>query len=209
VTCAEYLEFLNSISREEAFAYVPGEPGTSMPLWPVAGKKKFKLPEPGSGSAVPWSENLPVLGVNWNMANAYINWKSEKDGREYKLPSELEWEKAARGADGRFYPWGNRFEPTYCKNVLSREGEPSPEPVGTYPIDRSPSGVCDLAGGVREWLETPAGGAGMQIYLLRGGSWAQFASAARAASRFGDAATATSLMYGFRLATLHKATKKG
>jgi len=148
---------------------------------------------------------MPVVGVNRYMAKAYVRWKSEKEGRAYRLPTETEWEKAARGADGRFYPWGNRFEPTYCKNNLSRAGDPHPEPVGTYPADMSPYGVRDMAGGVRDWLETPAGMA-MEIYFLRGGSWAQFANAARSASRYADPATSTSFMHGFRLVTSDRAT---
>ncbi len=206
VTCSEYLEFLNSIPREDAFSFVPGEPGTSMPLWPVAGKEKFKLPEKDSKSPIAWLPDKPVVGVNWHMANAYVKWKSEHDGRRYKLPSESEWEKAARGADGRFYPWGNKFESTYCNNSISREGEPTLEPVGAYPTDRSPFGVRDMAGGVKEWLETP-GGSATQSFMLRGGSWAQFSSAARAASRFGDSAWTTSYFYGLRLASSEKAVK--
>ena len=67
---------------------------------------------------------LPVFGVNWHDAVAYCHWRSEQEGRVYRLPTEAEWEKAARGADARFFPWGNRFDATFSKTRDSREPGP-------------------------------------------------------------------------------------
>ena len=95
---------------------------------------------------------LPAFLVNWFDAVAYCRWRSARDAVAYRLPIEVEWEKAARGTDGRFYPWGDHFDPTFCKMRESRSVLPQPEPNGTFPIDTSPYGVRDMAGGMREWL---------------------------------------------------------
>lgn len=95
---------------------------------------------------------LPVFGVNWQDAQQYCAWRGQKEQRRVTLPTELQWEKAARGTDGRAYPWGNHFASCFCKVAHSRAPEDfSPEPVGTFSEDRSPYGVYDMMGGVSEW----------------------------------------------------------
>ncbi|MHC5077944.1 MAG: protein kinase domain-containing protein [Planctomycetota bacterium] len=200
VTCRDYLEFLNSLPLDQAKTCVPIEPGTGHPLWEMDEGGKYFIPRTSRRPLFEWHPDMPVMGVSWNMARAYCAWRSDRDGRPYSLPTEEQWEKAARGADGRAYPWGNRFDPTYCKNSRSRPGPPAPEPVGSYPVDASPYGVRDMAGGVREWCMT-ASDSRIGVHTIRGGSWVHFRTASRCASRFGDAAFATSYVYGFRLAT--------
>ena len=96
--------------------------------------------------------NVPVILVDWFDAVAYCEWRSQVLGMTVRLPTELEWEKAARGTDGRAHPWGDHFDPTFCLMRSSRPFIPQVEPVGTFTTDASPYGVCDLGGGVREWL---------------------------------------------------------
>lgn len=96
--------------------------------------------------------NVPIAFVDWYDARAYCRWRAQRDGAAIRLPAEAEWEKAARGTDGRVYPWGDRFDPTFCHMRESRPYAPEPEPVGGFPNDESPYGVRDLAGGIREWV---------------------------------------------------------
>ena len=96
---------------------------------------------------------VPVRLVDWFDARAFCRWRSGRERHEdIRLATEAEWEKAARGVDGRFYPWGDRFDPTFCHMRDSRPYPGDAEPVGSVPSDESPYGVSDMAGGVREWV---------------------------------------------------------
>jgi formylglycine-generating enzyme required for sulfatase activity len=97
----------------------------------------------------------PVVGVSWFEAVAYCRWLSEQSGRDYRLPTEAEWEKAAAwdGQQSRRYPWGNDFAPERCNAAPSGLGQTSP--VGRYsPGGDSFFGCADLAGNVQEWVST-------------------------------------------------------
>ena len=103
-----------------------------------------------------YSENKgghPVVNVSWRNAVAYCDWLSKKTRKTYRLPSEAEWEKGARGADGWIYPWGNKWDKGHLN---SQEGGPGDTtPVGQYsPDGDSPYGVSDMAGNVWEWTRS-------------------------------------------------------
>jgi formylglycine-generating enzyme required for sulfatase activity len=91
----------------------------------------------------------PVVGVTWYDALAYCRWLSEQTGRTYRLPTEAEWEKAARGVDGRIYPWGDEWDAGRC-NCASRQTTP----VSAYPSGQSPYACYDMIGNVWEWTST-------------------------------------------------------
>jgi len=99
----------------------------------------------------------PVTGVSWYDALAYCTWLSEQTQRTrlYRLPSEAEWEKAARGSDGRLYPWGNIWVDGYC-NAAGTDTTPVTNEAGepTYPKGVSSYGCCDMLGNVQEWTNT-------------------------------------------------------
>lgn len=137
---------------------------------------------------------LPVVGVSWYEALAYCRWLAEVTGRGYRLPSEAEWEKAARGPEGRIYPWGDHFEPGRCNTRAAGPGHTLP--VGSHsPGDESAYGCGEMAGNTSEWTlslfqpypydagdgREAAEGEGLRV--IRGGSWFKPALRARAAAR--------------------------
>jgi formylglycine-generating enzyme required for sulfatase activity len=109
------------------------------------------------GGGTPGSDDYPVLGVNWDSAVAYCRWLSAKTGKTYRLPTEAEWEKAARGADQRRYPWGNQIDHSYA-NFVGAAPFDTGQLVGFYDgsmrgdlqthNNASPYGAFDMAGNV-------------------------------------------------------------
>jgi formylglycine-generating enzyme required for sulfatase activity len=97
-------------------------------------------------------EDHPVVNVSWHDAVAYCNWLTETTGKAFRLPSEAEWEKGARGTDGRIYPWGNGWEANRCNSRAG--GTAGATPVGAYPQGASPYGLLDMAGNVWEWCHS-------------------------------------------------------
>jgi serine/threonine-protein kinase len=141
--------------------------------------------------------DIPVVGVRPEDADAYCRWLSQREGVDYRLPTEDELEKAGRGVDGRFFPWGNRFDATFCKMRFSRSENPQLEPAGVFVDDVSPYGVRDLGGGVQEWCQ-PAEGNDVER-PCRGGAWNQDMRASRLAGRISLLAEARSAGVGFRV----------
>jgi formylglycine-generating enzyme required for sulfatase activity len=97
-------------------------------------------------------EDHPVVNVTWHDAVAYCNWLAEVTDRPYRLPSEAEWEKGARGNDGRIYPWGNQWDAERCNSDDGGQGDTTS--VGIYPHGASPYGLLDMAGNVWEWTRS-------------------------------------------------------
>jgi formylglycine-generating enzyme required for sulfatase activity len=97
-------------------------------------------------------EDHPVVNVSWHDAVTYCRWLAEVTGQPYRLPSEAEWEKGARGRDGRIWPWGNRSSAVRCNS--EEGGKWNTTPVGAYPRGASPYGLLDMAGNVWEWTRS-------------------------------------------------------
>ena len=171
ITQQEYCEFMNDIPRDEATARLPRTTEFNEPLWEAPGDgEPFAFPDVDA-DGTRWEGSWPIIGVSYTDAEAYLRWRSLRDGRTLRLLAENEWSKAARGADGRRYPWGRIFDATLCLMEDSDKECSQPKPVGTYPLDRSVYGVCDVAGSVREWVcgvdNVPSG-----FRLMRGGGFA-------------------------------------
>jgi formylglycine-generating enzyme required for sulfatase activity len=153
--------------------------------------------------------NQPVVGVSWYEATAFCGWLSDALGYTVRLPSEAEWEKAARGIDGQIYPWGDVWDQDAAhagENSLDRTA-----PVGCYPRDYSPYHVLDMSGNVFEWTATPwaddytqSDGTAHETedgewFVWRGGAWSDGLRDARCAYRNYDAPADRFLNLGVRL----------
>ena len=147
------------------------------------------------GTPPPGRENHPVVLVSHDDAEAYAAWLSAETGRTWRLPTELEWEKAARGPDGRIFPWGDTFDPALLN---SHDAGPFDTlPVGSRPAGASPYGLLDAAGQVFEWTASP-GNPGR--FLVKGGSWDDSGCGiCRPAARHGRPADIKHILVGFRL----------
>jgi formylglycine-generating enzyme required for sulfatase activity len=158
---------------------------------PVTVKQYFAFCE-ATGHAKPlepswgWKDDHPVVKVSWTDAVAYCEWLSKETGYTVTLPTEAQWEKAARGVDGRTYPWGNDWDGSKCANNVAPNHLDSTMPVGSYASGASIYGVLDMAGNVWQWCSdwydegyykttaaghNPPGPSSGQYRVLRGGSW--------------------------------------
>lgn len=137
----------------------------------------------------------PVVLVSRADAAAYAQWLSRRTGTRWRLPTELEWEKAARGNDARVFPWGNEFD---AMRLNSHDSGPfDTTPVGAYPRGASPYGVLDAAGQVYEWTLTLAA-PGRAI--VKGGSWDdKGCGVCRPAARHARPVALKHILIGFRL----------
>lgn len=141
----------------------------------------------------------PVVLVSHADAEAYAAWLSERTGETWRLPTELEWEKAARGTDGRIFPWGDGWDPTRLNS--HDRGPFDTTPVGAYPDGASPFGLLDPAGNVFEWTGDPRPGSDGARYMVKGaGSWDdRGCGVCRPASRHSRPADLKHILLGFRL----------
>ncbi|HIP77942.1 MAG TPA: hypothetical protein EYH07_05725 [Kiloniellaceae bacterium] len=114
----------------------------------------------------PGREDHPVVLVAHGDAEAFAAWLSAETGRRWRLPTALEWEKAARGEDGRRFPWGDAWDPARLNS--HDQGPFDTLPAGSFPAGASPYGLLDAAGQVFEWTASPQG---QGRFLVKGGSW--------------------------------------
>jgi len=157
VTFAELLEFLDDVWRDDPAAVARWVPQTrdGHAHWRREGDRFVAVDPDRWGQSDDELRACPAFGVDVATAVAFAEWKSRRTGHAYRLPSSDEWEKAARGVDGRRLPWGDRFDPSFCKMRQSRPGLPRPEPPGRFPDDESPFGLLDCGGCIGEWVVPP------------------------------------------------------
>ncbi|MCE9637073.1 MAG: SUMF1/EgtB/PvdO family nonheme iron enzyme [Planctomycetes bacterium] len=183
VTFGDWAEFLTAVEEEQgldaARKLVPSvrgdgdymerrEDGTwvALPINVDGSARERCLKEHGPGFEL----RLPVAGVSWHDAVAYCAWKTKTTGKPWRLPTEEEREKAARGVDGRAFPWGEAADPTLGKCQDSRNERSQPEPVGCFPTATSVYGMIDASGNTWDWTDSWRD-AGATRRVLRGGSW--------------------------------------
>ena len=154
-------------------------------------------------------DRLPIDGLAWWQAHAFCEWATEQTGHDIRLPTEDEWERAARGDEAREYPWGDAFDPRRANLIELGLGHALP--VGSLPLGASPFALLDMAGNVDEWTSTeyyPYPGAPDDVplveaqafdrHITRGGGFVHFRDLARCARRHGIYAPGGGA--GFRLA---------
>lgn len=200
VTNAQYQAFVDDGGYTERWRACWTDAGWA---WRREAKAEGPAEFEGTGFA---AANAPRVGVSWYEAVAFCSWLAGKLDLPVRLPSEAEWEKAARGPDGQRYPWGDAFEPDHC-NAGGAADHPSA--VGAFPKGRSFYGVEDLSGNVWEWCSTAwqghyAHGSGEELEgtarrAVRGGSWLYGPRGVRSAYRDGAGPGARGRHVGFRV----------
>lgn len=177
ITNAQYAKFLAAVEKAGDAAWrSPDQPASKKTHVPTF----WDHAELGQGKG-----DCPVVGVDWFDAYAYAMWADKR------LPTEAEWEKAARGADARVYPWGNtppehrfRYFANFFGSFLGADGHRFTSPVGAFPAGASPYGCMDMAGNAAEWcadwfgplppstrLADPAGPPAGTERVTKGGAW--------------------------------------
>ena len=173
VTAAQYTAFLNDVGTDRDEAHI----------WIDTSYEGAMIQRQNGGFAhLPGLERFPAAGVTWYGARAFAGWLSSKTGLPFDLPTEAQWEKAARGKHDkrRIFPWGVRLNPD-----LARYKHSQPTKVGSYPEGVSPFGAFDMAGNVSEWVNdwyqrdyyehgptrNPTGPETGERKILRGGDW--------------------------------------
>ena len=218
VRSGEYRAFLEALlregRREEAERYLPQEQPSpdapARPVWLVEGEHVFLRSE---ASGQPWTEDHPVSLIDWHAAMAFADDLAARTALPWRLPHDLEWEKAIRGVDGRFFPWGDHYEPTRAAVAESSATPPMRQVVDSYPQDCSVYGVRGGTGNVREWCRSryqrlPPEDLRLRVELEReadvlrmgrGGAWLATGPFCRAASRTASRPERRLLALGFRL----------
>ena len=223
VTNAEYISFLEDLmslgQEREALNFAPreqvGRGGEGALLYQRRAGGGFQVTaRPGSAAGDPFA---PVVMVPHAAAEAFAAWIAERTGLPWRLPGELEWEKAARGVDGRQYPWGDHFDPTWANCRETHPTAPTLSLVDTFRVDESPYGVRGLGGNTRDWCadvfhrDGPRIQSGRAVIEVarnrealrvdRGGSWAEVGEeGARVTRREAMPLDSRAAWLGFRLA---------
>jgi formylglycine-generating enzyme required for sulfatase activity len=191
ITNAQYAEFIASTGHPQ--------PDVEPETW-----RRYRLIHPfertrrftwRDGRPPPGRDDHPVVLVSHRDARAYAAWLSSVSGGRWRLPTELEWEKAARGTDGRRFPWGEDFDP---ERLNSHDLGPFDTlPVGRFAAGASPFGLMDPVGQVYEWTATESA---PQRFLVKGGSWDdKGCGVCRPAARHARPAYLKHILVGIRL----------
>ncbi len=199
VTFGEYAGFLNCLSARDPAAARAHCPREAHRAFLVEEAGTWRLPRPGEDNPLGITARMPVVGVSWFDALAYCAWISGKSGILFTLAHEFEWEKAARGVDGRLYSWGDSYDGSYANTFFSHEGGPRIREVGSFPADESPYGAMDVCGNAANWCFNSADSRPGAPLSFRGGSFDIGGEFAVITFRRGDEPGFVDRSCGFRL----------
>ena len=208
----DYLADLMGTDPADALRRVPRQPSLKMSegyYWPTPPTGQVWRAPVQDRDGDLWLADWPMMSIPWTDAVAYAAWAAQKRGLPLRLPSEAEWEKAARGVDGRLFPWGDIFDPALCRMRASAARQGVPAPVGAAPTDISVYGVIDMAGGMRDYCGEPAFDGDPRRRPVRGGSYNTHAGLCRLAARSNYAPDFLHSHCGFRLARTPPAAGDG
>ncbi|MEI9894026.1 MAG: SUMF1/EgtB/PvdO family nonheme iron enzyme [Chthoniobacter sp.] len=220
--------FMGSVAKDAAPTEQPITPVTLscfyLSRFPITNVQYEKFdPTHRNKRALGADDNHPVVYVNSKDAEKFCQWLTSKEGKKYRLPTEPEWEYAARGMDGRSFPWGERLDVGNLANFADKQtnfawrdtliddGFPESSPVGSFPRGASPFGIEDMAGNVFEWCldyfenykgkerVNPRGPTNGPKRIYRGGSWKSRASNLRTTARNHNLPEYSSNDVGFRV----------
>ncbi len=194
ITNAQYAEFL--LKTKHRFPHVTKETWESYGLIHPYSRARYHIWS--SQEAPKGRENHPVTMISYEDAQTYAAWLSKETGQQWQLPNEKQWEKAMRGTDGRYFPWGSTFDPGKLNS--HDHGPFDTIPVANFPKASSPYGVLDGAGQVFEWTSTDVG---TKHHIVKGGSWDdRGCGVCRIAARHSRPDTIKHILIGFRLIRL-------
>ena len=216
VTVAQFASFVQAtgyktIAEKEGSGYA-----WTGSAWELVSGADWRHPS-GPNSDIAQKADRPVTQISWDDAVAFSQWLAQMTGQDVHLPTEAEWEKACRGAEGSIYPWGDDFDS--AKANTSEGGVGTTTPVGKYsPGGDNPYGASDMAGNVWEWGEdwytsdeyenrmasgspanNPTGPTSGNVRVMRGGSWLNDQGYARCSSRFRGLPAYRGSYLGFRV----------
>ncbi|MEE9255717.1 MAG: SUMF1/EgtB/PvdO family nonheme iron enzyme [bacterium] len=194
ITQSDYLKFVRGTGHRAPFISAKDYRLQGYLVHPYKDVRRYlwrKNSATGKPDHPPGLGSHPVVLLSQADAGAFCAWR----GKAYRLPTEEEWEKAARGSGGRYFPWGNSFDPSRLNHAYRHRGT---TPAGAFRAGASPYGALDMAGNVFEWTSTPF--ARGRATMKGGGSWDDAPGIARAAARHGRDPKARHILFGFRCA---------
>ena len=195
VTSEEYLKFVRK--KNWAFPYISPQEYQKQGflVHPYTEVEPFLWSHQGYPKGL---DKHPVVLVSLDDASKYCEWRGNRFKKKFNLPTEEEWEKAARGTEGRYFPWGNEWEPSKLNSGSSKANFTTK--VDQYPSGKSPFGLFDAVGNVFEWTlsKFPNGKS-----VLKSCSWDDYPGICRPAARHGRPPQSRHILFGFRCVMEH------
>ncbi|KAF0246188.1 MAG: hypothetical protein FD180_930 [Planctomycetota bacterium] len=200
VTIGDYTRWLDDLAASGRAGEIPAHaPRDSTGQFGALANGRFHFKAPVPGTRQPVEPGFPVYNITWHDALAYCAWRSAREGRFFALPHHVQYEKAARGVDGRTLPWGERYDGTFSHTNISFADGFRMMPAGSFPTDESPYGVRDLAGGMSTLCLNTIAGPFALAREWKGGNWTDAWLNSRSGTRNGTGPGIASRAVGARL----------